>query len=93
MKLGLICWAAGMAFRWAGYLLEGWVSVFRLGNADMLGFGFMLGFQYQGMTIQVTNKYGKDAREEFGAAPQGGLLSLDEEMVGDSPVGSLTSGQ
>ena len=45
------------------------------------------------MTIQVTNKYGKDAREEFGAAPQGGLLSLDEEMVGDSPVGSLTSGQ
>ena len=26
--------------------------------------------------IQVTNKYGKDAREEFGAAPQGGLLIL-----------------
>ena len=30
---------------------------------------------------QVTNKFGKDAREEFGAAPQGAVFSLLERYV------------
>ena len=30
---------------------------------------------------QVTNKFGKDAREEFGAAPQGAVFSLLESYV------------
>ena len=56
----------GFSFRFQGIGLQAPRKIIRLHTTVS---------KNENVNIQVTNKHGKDAREEFGAAPQGGLIS------------------